>query len=139
DVSLLREDWICHLSGLQSKRLFFEDGIKLAPLVLTQVATRRRGGSLAETSCQLAEVSPCTQATLNVISLCLGFGKFLFVSRLRSGRNQDLAQLHTFRLRVFLFVRLKIPLNFTRSWRNLPAHLVAHHFLGNDLVADIRL
>ena len=77
------------------------------------------------------------QPGLNVVCLSLGRSHLRIVAG--AGGDEDLAQPNTLRLRVVLLVLLVVTFRFARREAEGGSNLLAHHFLGDDAVADIGL
>ena len=122
----------------------------LPALELAQIAAFGGRGTVAEGARQLGEVAAGVEFGLHVVGLGLGRGQFrrivglhatLFVTRGAGVPVETRISLsvHALRLRVLLLVLLVVALRLAGGELNLSAHLLAHHLLGDDAVADVGL
>ena len=74
DVALTGEDRLSELAYLERESLVFKQLRQGTGLILTQIASLGRGGTIAEGFCQLAEVAARVQTGLNVVHFGFGCG-----------------------------------------------------------------
>ncbi len=136
DVALPREDRLGVLAGLQGECLVLKQLGQLAALVLAQVAALRRRRSVAEAASPAAQ-NRRPRAAGPQCRPPWPWPQPLWPDRRPAARDQNLAQPLALRLRVILLVLLVVALHFARRDLDVLANLLPHHFLGDDLVADV--